>query len=251
MPYGLYLSADGAHAAATRLEVIANNLANVDTVGFKRELALFRARYAEEIESGQAAPGTGEIEDVGGGVMVEETVTDFSPGPLKRTEIPTDMAIEGDGFFMVRKDGEDFLTRAGDFRLNAQGELLTQQGFPVLNDALEPIVIDPSGGPWQVSPAGEIRQRGATYSLAIVQPTSLGDLVRSGENLFEPLADPMPLPHSQRRVAGGYLEMSGVQPTMEMIGMIEASRVIEANLNMMQTQDEMLSGLINRLMRTS
>jgi len=68
MPYGLYLSAEGAHAQSKRLEVIAHNLANVDTVGFKRELALFQSRFAEAIEQGMVSPGTGAIEDVGGGV---------------------------------------------------------------------------------------------------------------------------------------------------------------------------------------
>jgi len=251
MPYGLYISAEGAQAQSQRLEVIANNLANVDTVGFKRELALFQARYAEAIEQGQAVPGTGSIEDVGGGVAVLETKTDFSPGPLKRTGIPTDVAIEGEGFFVVRKGDEDYLTRAGNFRINSNGELVTQQGYAVLHDAGEPIVISRENGPWELSASGAIRQRGTVQNLALVQPESLGDLVKVGENLFRPLAEPRPVPPQGRRVLGGYLEMSGVQPTTEMIAMIEASRAVEANLNMMRTQDEMLSGLVNRLMRVS
>ena len=69
--------------------------------------------------------------------------------------------------------------------------------------------------------------------------------------MFKPLADPLPVAVGERSVAGGYLEMSGVQPTTEMIELIEASRAVEANLNMMQTQDEMLSGLVNRLLRSA
>lgn len=250
MPYGLYISAEGADAQSRRLEVVANNLANVDTVGFKRELALFQARYAEQVERGEDVPGSGSINDLGGGVFVPQTKTDFSTGPLKRTEIPTDMAIDGEGFFVVEKEGEPYLTRAGNFRLTERGELVTQQGFPVLNDGGSPVVIDSANGPWQLAPSGTIRQRGSVQNLAIVEPEAPGDLARAGENLFRPLAEPRPVESDSRHVMGGYLELSGVQPTSEMMALIEASRAVEANLNMMRTQDQMLSGLVNRLMRT-
>jgi flagellar basal-body rod protein FlgF len=254
MPYGLYLSAEGAHAQAARLETIAHNLANVDTVGFKRELAIFQARYAEETERGQDFPGSGTINDVGGGVWVSETKTDFSPGPLKRTGVPTDMAIRSQGFFLLQKDGETFLTRAGNFLVNERGELVTQYGqqkYAVLADDGSPVVIDPSNGPWELTPSAAVRQSGTVQNLAIVEPASLGDLARVGENVFKPLAETAPVAAGERSVAAGYLEMSGVEPTTEMVELIETSRAVEANLNMMQTQDEMLSGLVNRLMRSA
>jgi flagellar basal-body rod protein FlgF len=250
MPYGLYISAEGAHAQTRRLEVLANNLANVDTVGFKRELAIFQARYAEATARGQDTPGSGSINDLGGGVWVPQTKTDFSPGTLKRTNVPTDVAIEGEGFFVVQKGDATYLTRAGDFHLNQRGELVTQQEYPVMNDTGTPVVIDPAGGPWHVSPTGTVRQRGMIQNLALVKPASLGDLAKAGENLFRPLAEAQPVPAAERRVASGFLEMSGVQPTTEMVELIETSRAIEANVNMMQTQDQMLSGLVTRLMRS-
>jgi flagellar basal-body rod protein FlgF len=247
MPYGLYLSAEGAQAQSTRLEIIAHNLANVDTVGFKRELAVLQARYAEAIEQGLTAPGTGRVDDIGGGIMVRQTQTDYSPGPLRRTQIPTDVAIRGQGFFAVKKGDQTFLTRAGNFSVNSRGELVTQQGYAVLDDAAAPIVITDTQ--WQISNSGTVRQRAGTQNLALVQPRSLGDLVRVGENLFRPLSDPQPVPAADRRVAPGYLEMSSVQPTTEMTAMIQASRALEANVNMMRVQDQMLSGLVNRVMR--
>ena len=103
MPYGMYVSAEGAQCRAQRIEVIANNLANVDTVGFKRELAVFQARYAEAIDRGQATAGAGSIHDLGGGVQVAPSKTDFSSGPMKFTKTPTDLAIDGEGFFVVRQ----------------------------------------------------------------------------------------------------------------------------------------------------
>lgn len=247
MPYGLYLSAEGAQAQSTRLEVIAHNLANVDTVGFKRELAILQARYAEAIEQGLTTPDSGAIDDVGGGIMVRETKTDYSPGPLKRTKIPTDVAIKGPGFFVVQKGDETLLTRAGNFTLTSRGELITQQGYTVLDDSGIPIVI--RDAQWQISDSGTVQQRSGRQNLALVQPQSLGDLVRVGENLFRPLSDPQALPAADRRVAAGHLEMSSVQPTTEMTAMIQASRALEANINMMRVQDQMLSGLVNRVMR--
>ncbi|MDY0169037.1 MAG: flagellar hook-basal body protein [Thermoguttaceae bacterium] len=249
MPYGLYISAEGAHAQSKRLEVIANNLANVDTVGFKRELAIFQARYAEAIEEGLIPPGEGRPEDIGGGVEFLATRTDFAPGPLKHTRQKTDMAIEGEGFFVVAKDGEQYLTRAGNFLVAANGELRTQQGYAVLSDAGVPMVINPLDATWEITPAGTLRQLGTAQNLAIVQPGSYAELLKMGENLFRPLAGPEPVPIEDRRVVSGYLEGSGVKATSEMTAMVEASRVLEANINMMKAQDQMLSGLVNRVLR--
>lgn len=238
MPYGLYVSAEGAHAQSMRMEVIANNLANVDTAGFKRELAILQSRYAEAIEEGTVLPDMGTIDDVGGGVMVRETKTDFAPGPLKHSGNPTDVAIDGEGFFTVQKDDETYLTRAGNFAVTAQGELVTQQGYPVLSAAGAPMIVNPNDPDW-------------FRNLAVVMPESYGDLVHAGENLFRPLAEPQPVAPEQRKVAVGYVEGSAVKPTMEMTNLIEASRALEANVNMMRTQDEMLGSLVRRLMRVS
>ena len=249
MPYGLYLSADGAYAQSARVETIANNLANVDTIGFKRELATFQSRLAQSIADGRQSAGSGSLDDIGGGVMVSGTQTDFSAGAMKRTSMPSDAAIDGDGFFLVQKDGENFLTRAGNFRVDPRGGLITQQGYAVLDDNLAPIRLNPAGGPIQISPAGTVRQGFAAVNMAMVRPGSLGDLVKVGENMFRPLADPQPIPAPQRRVMPGYLEQAAVQPVMEMTAMIEASRVLEANLNMMKAQDQMLGNLIGRVLK--
>ncbi|MBN1912616.1 MAG: flagellar hook-basal body protein [Pirellulales bacterium] len=251
MPFGIYVSAEGANVQATRLETIANNMANVETVGFKKNLAVFQARYAEAIQEGLMPPGTGAIEDEGGGVMTRQTVTDFSSGPLKRTGRSLDMAIRGDGFFAVEKEGQTYLTRAGNFMLNSRGDLMTQQGYPVLNSTGGPISILSENGPWELTSDGVIRQPqgGVEQTLGLMTPESLGDLVKVGENLFRPLAEPRALEPAKRGVTNEYLEMSGVQPTTEMVDMITASRIFEANTKMMQTHDQMLSGLVNRLLR--
>jgi flagellar basal-body rod protein FlgF len=249
MPYGMYLSADGAIAQQTRLETIANNMANVDTLAFKRELAVFQARAAESIQRGLEQPGMGGLAEVGGGAMIRQTKTDFSPGPMKRTGAAGDVAIQGDGFFLVEKGDKQYLTRAGNFSLNERGELVTAQGHKVLSDTGAPIVLIPNQR-FEISPTGAVRQPGGTsQNLALVKPNSMGDLVKSGENLFRPLADAQPLAANDRRVASGFLEGSGVNPTHEMVQLIETTRAIEANVNLIQTQDQMLSGLVNRALK--
>jgi flagellar basal-body rod protein FlgF len=250
MPYGLYIAAEGAYSQTRRMEVLSNNLANVDTAGFKRDLALFQARYAEETNRGQDYPGSGSINDIGGGVWMNGTATDHSQGTLKRTEIPTDMAINGDGYFVVQKDAQNYLTRAGNFLLNAAGMLTTQTGMPVLSDAGTPILVNPET-PWRVSPDGAIEQDGGKTFLALVQPSSPANLVKHGENLFQATTPPAPVPEQLRNVQGEYLEMSGVKPTLEMLELIETSRAFEMNVSMIRNHDAVLNSLVNRVLRTA
>lgn len=250
MPYGIYISAEGAQAQSRRLEVVANNLANVDTVGYRRDVAEFQSRYAEAVERGQDYPGSGSVNNLGGGVTVRRTATDFTPGMLKRTGNETDVAIRGDGFFLVRKGKEKLLTRAGDFAISPTNELVTQQGYPVLSDTGNPIVIEPDSGPWLMTPDGGVAQAGAVQYLALVRPDSLEHLLKQGENLFRSTTSPRPIEAGQRAVTSGWLESSAVKPTTEMMAMIETSRAFEANVNMIRNQDQMLGTLITRILRT-
>ena len=250
MSYGLYISAEGAYAQGRRVEALANNLANVDTVGFKRDLALFQARYAEETQRGLDYPGSHSVNDVGGGVLLSGIKTDFSPGTLRRTGIPTDMAVGNDAFFKVRRDDGDFLTRAGNFMFDNTGHLVTQDNHPVLDDGGQPIQIDPDR-PWQLSADGSIVQDGTGQKLGLVRASSMGDLVKVGENLFRSLAPTQPLDDADRQVSSGMLEQSDVKPASEMIELIEASRAFEANMNMIKNHDEMLSTLTSRVLKSS
>jgi flagellar basal-body rod protein FlgF/flagellar basal-body rod protein FlgG len=248
MPYGMYLSAAGAHVQSQRLQVLSNNIANANTPGFKREFAVFQARNAEAIEQGTVMPGTGMQDDVGGGVNFQETVTDFSGGTLQQTGNPTDLAIQGDGFFLVANEGQQFLTRAGNFHFAPTGHLLTEQGHQVLSSDRQPIVINPSL-PWEFLAHGTLRQSGAQFPLAVVQPESLSDLQKAGQTLFSLNGSIQDVPGSERQVASGFLEQSSVQPAIEMMELIETSRAYEANVRLIQNQDQLLGTLINRVLR--
>jgi flagellar basal-body rod protein FlgF len=248
VPHGLYLSAEGAHAQSVRLETLANNLANVDTIAFKRNQALFQARLAEATERGMDQQGSGSINDMGGGVELLGTITDFSQAALKSTERPTDFAINGDSFFVVQKGRQQLLTRAGNFMLDTTGQLVTPDGYPVMSDLNAPIVVDPTAA-WQTTPDGAFSQGGDRFYMAMVRPKSLGDLAKVGENLFVPLAPVTPLDPTERQVTVGFLESSNVQPTAEMVELIETSRAFEANVALIRNQDELLNDLISQVLK--
>jgi flagellar basal-body rod protein FlgF/flagellar basal-body rod protein FlgG len=249
MPYGLYLSAEGALAQSRRMEVVANNLANVETIGFKRQLAGFQARYTEAAERGLDLPGNGTLADLGGGVMFKSAKTDYSMGPIEHTRNPSDLAINGDGFFVVQKGGQNMLTRAGNFVFDANGVLVTPQGYPVMSENNTPMTIDPEAGPWTFQPDGSLVQDGELQSLAIVMPRSKGDLAHASENLFLPLGPVQMVPPDLRSVQRQTIELSGVNPTQEMMEMIETSRAFEANVNMIRNQDQMIGNLVSRVLK--
>ncbi len=255
MTYGLYLAADGANVQSKRLEMLANNLANVDTVGFKRELALFQARASEAIEQGLDQPGARGINDISGGVQFFETVTDYSTGPLKNTGLNTDVAILGDGFFQVEHAGERYLTRAGNFSVDPNGRMLTQEGEQVLTSVGTPVVVDRELGAAHIGDDGIVYQFGPdgqrvpVSEIGVFRPASPADLVKRGENRFYPLAPVAAVPPGERQVRSGFLEGSGVQATSEMMQLIEATRAMEMNLNMVKNHDVMLSGITQRMLR--
>ncbi len=251
MHYGLYLAAEGAHAQTKRLEVVANNLANANSNGFKRDLAIFQARSSEAIARGQAAPGSGSLNDLGGGVSVVSTLTDFSPGPVDTTNRPTDLAIDGDAFFVVSNGGKSLLTRSGNFKIDGSGRLVDVNGHSVLSDGGTPVVIDPENGPFQFTPDGGVTQAGDITYLAMVRPRSNGDLVKQGENTFMPLSPPVPILPEERQVAVGHLEMSGVKPTIEMTELIESTRAFEANISMIKGYDQLMTTLVQGVLKES
>ncbi|NOY43023.1 MAG: flagellar hook-basal body protein [Planctomycetes bacterium] len=245
----MYISAEGAKVQAQRLEFIANNLANVETPGFKRDVPTFQARFSEAIQQGHDYPGSKSGNDIGGGVKLVEVDTDFSNATLRQTNIKTDFAVHGEGFFQVRTpDGEMLLTRAGDFEIDSQGRLVTQTGrYQVLDEAGGGISLDATK-PWTVQRGGVITQEGQNTPMGLQQPASLGDLVKVGNNAFRPLGPISTVPAEDRDIRQGFLEMSGVSSTSEMMTMIETSRAFEANTKLIQHQDSMLSNLLSRVL---
>lgn len=250
MPYGIYMSAEGARVQSERLNIIANNLANANTVGFKQDVPSFQARFAEAIQRGQAAPGDRSINEVGGGVKLIDVSTDFSPGDYQSTGNPFDIAISGEGFFHILGDeGDTCLSRAGNFALDPSGRLVTEVGRrPVLDQSDTEIVLD-RDLPWELSDDGFISQAGTLRALGLSEPDSLDELVKIGDNLFRPTGPVAPVPLADRQVRQGYLEMSDSNQVEQMMSMIETTRAFEANTRMIQSQDAALGTLIGRVLR--
>lgn len=255
MVYGLYISAEGAQAQSRRMEVISNNLANADTPGFKSEFLVLEARDAEAIEQHEDYAGSGSINNIGGGVMVRETATNFRPGPITPTGTATDIAIRGEGYFQVQYDDQVLLTRGGNFLFTPDGRLTTQEGFPVLSADGGPVQVDPAAKAVHIgnyyNERGEVVVGGDVIPLAIAKPQSNADLVKFGQNFFKSLGPADQIPDEERMTAPGMLERSGANPITEMMAMIETTRAYESNVNMIKTQDEALGNLLGRVLRQS
>ena len=249
MLYGMYVSAAGALGNSYRQDVIANNLANAETVGFKRDLALFTARPTEAETTGQRRNTTALLEGLGGGTFALPTHTDFSSGGLEITNRDYDLALEGRGFFSVLKDGETLYTRDGRFGRNEAQQLVTLGSqLPVLDAKGKVITLDPDKSHFQVSPAGVVSQDGeAVAQLGVVDFEDLQRLQKRGDSLFD--AQGMAATESLSPVKQGQIEKSSVQVTEQMIAMIKTQRMFESNLSMLRMQDETLGRMIERFGR--
>ncbi len=248
MAYGLYLSAAGANAQSHRLEVLSHNLANVNTPGFKPHLAVVKSRNAEAVERGDVPAGTDGVDNVGGSVTINPSLTQFSQGPIRKTGGNSDFAINDQkSFFVIQRGDQKLLTRAGNFNFDASGKLVTPIGETVLSENGGPIVINPLM-PYSITDDGAIYQAGQRQNLMLAQPKETGDLSRVGDNLYQSLSELTMVPANERVVVGGAIEESAVKPTAAMMELIEASRVYEANVRMIQTQDQTLGSLISRVL---
>lgn len=259
MSYGLYISAEGAVSQEFRMRTIANNIANIETHGFKRELAMQQARETERNLIGDDYPGSGSINDIGGGVKTIGTLTEFDKlGAVMETGEPTDVCIaERTGWFVFEnmQTGEHVLSRAGNFQVMADGSLVAQSGttkFAVLDEELQPMRIENPHDPrWSIRDDGALYDPvgGEMTRFAIVKPVNERNMVKLGQNTYRSLDGVEPLADVDRHVKQGFLEGSSVNPATEMIEMIVASRAIETNVKMIQSQDEITGGLISRVLR--
>jgi len=258
----LWTSATGMQAQALNLDVIANNLANVSTAGFKKSRAEFQDLLYETIR----APGTASSQDtqvptgiqLGHGTRPSTVLKIFTQGDMEHTQNELDLAIEGDGFFQIAMpSGETAFTRDGGFKVDSEGRVVNADGF-----ALEPQISIPTDsvsiavgmdGTVSVLQAGETTptEVGTIELARFVNPSGL---ISMGKNLFidsEASGDAMTGTAGEDglgTLAQGFLEMSNVTVVQEMVNMITAQRAYEANSKSIQTADEMLA-LANNVKR--
>jgi len=259
MNYGLYLSAAGALSSMHRQDVLANNLANMNTVGFKPDRVDTRQRLPERLESPDtfASPQL-LLERLGGGLLVQPTRIELKQGNLITTDNDLDLALEGPGLFVVGSgyggdDRDVRFTRDGRFTLNARGELvMAANGMNVLDAGRRPIHLDPAS-PVRIDPAGTILQNGAAVAqLGVVDAPDPADLVKQGDNLMR-LADNAATPPrtASGRVRQGYTESSAVDPVMMMNAMMTAAKAAQGNFRMIQQHDHIIGQTMNTFARVA
>jgi flagellar basal body rod protein FlgG len=247
MLYGLYLSATGIVTSSHKQDVVANNLANSESTGFKRDVATFQQRLTEATVRGRRDLTNPLLEQLGGGILASPTLTDNRQGDLESTGNPLDVAIEGDGYFAVLDKGESRLTRNGQFAVDRQGRLILSNGVgqPVLDPAGRPVRIAP-GQPATIGPDGAISQGGQEVGrVGLFDVADPRQLVKRGGTL---LAHP-----GQSLVPGAgalhseYVERANVDPATELAELMETQRQLEANANMIRYQDQTLAKLVNEV----
>jgi flagellar basal-body rod protein FlgG len=253
MTHGLWLSAGGLQINEYRQSLAANNMANVDTVGFKNDLALIHQRRIESTIDGRQQPYSNPMLDaLSGGTWVRPTHTSFAQGTLEETGDSLDAAIFGDGFFTVSDGAKQMYTRDGRFTRNIDGELVLAAGdgrYRVLDRSGSPIFINPTLGEVNISPSGTITQNGAQVAqLGIVDFEDRAALRKVGTNVFENVGDTRPSPATPK-VQGGYVERSTVNPIDALTNMIEVTRAYELNARMISLQDDTLGQAVTRVGR--
>jgi flagellar basal-body rod protein FlgF len=253
MIYGLYLSASGVLTNSYRQDVIANNIANSETVGFKKDLALLQARPTAAQETGQYGETNSLLEPVGGGLLAANTLVDSSPGEIESTGNNFDVALQGKGFLAVRHNGQTHLTRNGQMILNRSGQLaLSNDPNQIFLDARQkPISLDGTM-PATISTDGTITQNGkAVDRLGLFSIADVTQLSKEGGTLLGLPATGGQLQAAKPTVRSGFIERSNVDPAIELTQLMDTQRQLEANANMMHIQDETLDKLVNDVGRVS
>jgi flagellar basal-body rod protein FlgF len=259
MSQSIYAAASGALVQQMRLSVLSNNLANINTVGFKEDRTVFRAYLPGSAAGGEEPPKTMGLEDsmkdqssAAGNLFVcfEGTKTNFSQGSVRLTGNSFDMALEGKGFFCVRTPDGIAYTRRGSFTLNDEGVLVTQDGHPVMGEGGEirpgkrEFHVDEDG----VVKAGEMR----IDDIKVVDFPQPYSMKKVGDTLFVPvnsIAEPGRA--EDIKVRQGFVEMSNVVAVRAMTEMIEVLRAYESYQKIIQSIDDCTEKTINEVGRVA
>jgi flagellar basal body rod protein FlgG len=249
MIYGLYQSATGVLTNSYRQDVIANNIANSETIGFKRDLALFQQRPTEARARGSANETNPLLEALGGGILASPTLIDTSQGELEHTGRALDVAVEGSGYFKVNDNGQTRLTRDGRFMVDRTGRLIMSNGTgqQVMDLQSHPIKLDPTlaGTPITVDQEGNIYQGNKPVGrLGLFEVADPSKLRKVGGNLLS-YPDSASLLPGRGKIRGEFIERGNVEPATELTHLMDAQRQLEANANMIRYQDATLARLVN------
>ena len=227
------------------LDVTANNIANVDTAGFKVEQLMVQT----DPESPTSAPATEPIKYV----LDNGVARNFGQGSMEQTGNQTDLAVEGPGFFTVQTAGGPRYTRDGRFAIDPTGKLTDKRGNPVQGVGGGQITLDPQNGPFSVAKDGVVSQtspQGQTVQVGkvgVVRFTDLSALTKEGDNLYSAAGGQTPVDATDGRISQGMVEKSNVQPVAEITRLIDITRAYERISNMMSQTQDLSDSAVQRL----
>lgn len=267
---GFYTAASGMIAQQRKQETLSNNIANAQTPGYKQDTASLRA-FPElllqssgrtELPAGKKLhiPLQSRIGSINSGVYVQEAATDFSQGSLRETGVGTDMALingntpdeEGSFFYTVQDEtGETSFTRSGNFTVDQEGFLTTNEGMYVLDQAGEPVFTD--GLEFQVDENGTLQAGEQIVPLGIAYIADVNDLVKEGGGLFrlgedlDQAVNARTMPDATFRVQQQALEASNVDSLQAMTEMMTAYRSFETNQTVLKAYDQSMERTVNEI----
>jgi len=240
MDNAMYVGLSRQMVLRRELNIAANNIANVDTAGFKLESLMNRAEP-------QARARNRGVDGPTVFVMGDAVARDFKQGGLRQTGGTFDLAIDGQGFFKVLSDAGERYTRDGRFKLDPLGKLVTQDGAAVQGDGGD-VIIDPAKGPVAIAENGVVSQDGQRVAqISVYRFDSLAALEKDGDNLFRNVTNLTPQTATDAKLRQGVLEGSNVEPVVQITRLIELTRAYETISQLMNQTADLSRRSIQRL----
>lgn len=235
MEHSGYTTLSRQSGLAREMQIVANNIANAATTGFRAEGLIF-SEYVKSVDEGASlSMGQGNIR-----------TTTFEQGALTQTGGTFDLAIEGDGFFLIETPEGERLTRAGAFSPSAQGDLVTSDGLRVLDAGGAPLFVPP-GADVSIAADGTVSADGTPLGqVGVVRPIDPSDMLREGGVMFRTEGGYEPSENS--RVLQGFVENSNVNSVYQLSRMIEVQRAYELGQSFLETEDERVRTALKALM---
>jgi flagellar basal-body rod protein FlgF len=243
MDNALYVGLSRQMVLRREMDIIANNIANLDTTGFKVESILQKENPSAPART-EGGPRPVKF------VAADGVARDFRQGVLTATGAPLDMAIEGKGFFQIQTPDGPRFTRDGRFTTDPNGRLVTQAGQAVLDAGGSEILIDPEKGQVSIGADGTMTQGAEQVGkVGMFDFANAGALSKTGDNLFRNVSNLQPQPAEEARLRQGMLEGSNVKPVLEITRMVDVSRAYEQTAKMMESEADLSRRAVERLGR--
>jgi flagellar basal-body rod protein FlgF len=225
------------------LDIVANNIANADTAGFKVESLMVQTEQRRPAKDAQAPHAVRFVLD-------HSVARDFRQGEMRKTDNPLDVALNGEGFLTVGSEAGERYTRDGRLSMDAAGRLVTRAGDPVLGEGGAEIVLRPAGGPVSIAQDGTVSQGAAAVGrITVVRFENLSALSKEGSGLYA--ADGAePLPASDVQLHQGMVEGSNARPVLEVVKLIELSRAYDRVSRIIDQSQDLSRRAVERLGRT-